>query len=54
VPRHHGAPKEMPWHGSDELLPRADEHEVADLARRLRRAPAGSGWAGTSDSSPTT
>lgn len=38
VPRHGDAPKDVPWHQSDELLPRADERAVAALARRLSLA----------------
>jgi ATP adenylyltransferase len=37
VARHRDAPSNVPWHASDELLPRADDQEVAELSRRLAR-----------------
>ena len=33
--RHPNTPPDIPWHRSDEFVPRADTDEVADLARRL-------------------
>jgi diadenosine tetraphosphate (Ap4A) HIT family hydrolase len=35
VTRHPDTPPDIPWHRSDEFLPRANADEVEDLARRL-------------------
>jgi ATP adenylyltransferase len=38
VTRHRGTPDDVPWHRSDDAAPRADQEEVATLARRLAAA----------------
>jgi ATP adenylyltransferase len=42
LPRLRDAPSELPWHQSDEALPKAGPDEVAALADRLRRSLAAS------------